>query len=205
MKPVALFALALAPMMAQSPYRKHFISVGAGAGVPGAEVSRYLDSSPLFRVAYGYRFARNFQADVGFDTVFHAAKIRDFYESDFGDLRIKDYQFMLPLGGRAVIPIGRVLLSAGGGGAYMRYQERVRQPFGNNFRIDCPVCRERSGWGYYGLLGLSVALDRYEHFRLGVTTRVYRGRTEGDAFGSLPAIRTRDTWVNTAGEFTFSF
>ncbi len=205
MKSIAWLVLLAMPMTAQSLYRRHFFSVGGGGGVPGADVKPYLASSPVVRVGYGYRFARNFQADIGLDTIFHAAKVREFYESDFGDLRIKDYQFLVPMGGRAVIPIKRVLLSAGGGGAYMRYQERVRQPFGNNFQIDCPVCRSRSGWGYYALLGVSVALDRNEHFRLGATTRVFRGRTEGDAFGSVPAIRTRDTWVNTAGEFTFSF
>jgi hypothetical protein len=205
MKTAAAILLVAMPVMAQAPFRKHFLSVGAGGGVPGAEVKPFLASSPVFRFGYGYRFMKNFQADAGMDTVFHAARIRDFYESDFGDLRIKDYQFLVPLGGRAVIPIRRVMLSAGGGGAYIRYQERVRQPFGENFRIDCPVCRSRSGWGYYGLVGVSVALDRYEHFRLGVTTRVFRGRTDGDAFGSVPAIRTRDTWINTAGEFTFSF
>jgi hypothetical protein len=71
--------------------------------------------------------------------------------------------------------------------------------------LECTACRARSGWGYYALLGGSVALDRAQHFRLGVTSRVYRGTTEGDPFGPLPPVQTKDHWVNTAAEFTFAF
>lgn len=204
-----LVLVLLAPaLMAQPAFRKHYITVGGGGGVPGGELRDGLAPSPVFRVGYGYRFHRFFQADFGLDTVFHAAKIRDYVSTDFGDLRIKDYQYMVPLGGRAVIPVldNRLLFYAGGGGAYLRYQERIRQPFGNsNFRLDCPSCRARSGWGYYALLGMSFALDRSQNLRLGVTSRVFRANTSGDAFGPLPAFTTRDQWVNTAAEFSFSF
>jgi len=188
----------------QHYWRKHNFTVGGGGGIPRGEL-RTLETSPVFRVGYGYRFHPNFQADVGLDTVFHAANVRDFFESQVGDLRIKDYQYMLPMGGRAIIPLGRVMLYGGGGGVWLRYQESIRQPFGESFRIDCRVCRSRSGWGYYGLLGASVALDRYQNFRLGFSSRVVQGDTSGDSFGPLPAFRTADRWINTALEFTFSF
>ena len=197
----------IAPLDAQRDYRRHYFSLGGGAGVPGADIKPLLAASPLFRFGYGYRFHRYFQAETGLDTIFYAAKVKDYYQSDFGDLRIRDYQFLLPMGGRAVVPIARnrLLLSAGGGGAYLRYQEVVRQPFGDNYRIDCPVCSARSGWGYYGLVGASVALDRMQMIRFGFTTRVVRGDTRGDSFGPVPGIRTSDTWVNSAAELTFSF
>jgi hypothetical protein len=208
MKRVVLALVLAAPLLAQSGFRKHYITAGAGAGVPRGELQPLFNSSPAFRVGYGYRFHQNFQADIALDTVFHAADVRDLFPSVVGDLRIRDYQFLLPMGGRAVVPLagGRVLLSAGGGGAYMRYQERIRQPFGDAyFQLECTACRSRSGWGYYALLGGSVALDRYQHFRIGVTSRVYRGTTEGDPFGALPAVQTKDHWFNTAAEFTFAF
>ena len=209
MKIVTAAALLALPLLAQSPdwYRKHYFSVGGGAGLPGGDIKPLLDPSPAFRFNYGYRFHRYFQADAGIDTVFYAARVRDFYESDFGDLRIKDYQFFVPMGGRAIVPLmrNRVLLSAGGGGPYMRYQERVRQPFGDNFRIDCPVCRARDGWGYYGLVGASVAIDRAQMIRLGFSTRVYRADVAGQSIGAVPAIQTRDSWTNSAIEVTFSF
>jgi hypothetical protein len=204
---LALLLLSV-PLLAQTPFRKHYITVGGGGGVPGGEIGSGLVTSPVFRLGYGYRFHPYFQADLGFDTVFHAAKVRDFVSTQFGDLRLKDYQYMLPMGGRAIIPLrdNRILLHAGGGGAYLRYQERIRQPFGgSNFRLDCPSCRERSGWGYYGLVGVSVALDRSQNFRFGFSSRVFRANTSGDAFGPLPAFTTRDQWVNTAAEFTISF
>ncbi len=206
---VAVCLLTLTPVFAQYGFRRNYITAGAGGGVPGGELVGSLNTSPVVRVSYGYRFHRLFQADLGFDTVFHAANVRDFVSTEFGDLRIKDYQFMVPMGGRAVIPVFRnkLLLYAGGGGAYLRYQERIRQPFGSSsyYRLDCPACRERSGWGYYGLLGMSYALDRSQHLRIGFTSRVYRANMSGDAFGPLPAVQTRDQWVNTAAEFTFSF
>ncbi|MBM3811932.1 MAG: hypothetical protein FJW20_09885 [Acidimicrobiia bacterium] len=209
MKRALILVLAAAPLLAQ-PYafRKHYISAGGGGGVPANDLSPFFSASPVVGFHYGYRFHEYFQIDAGFDAVFHAAKVRDFFQSEIGDLRIRDFQYMVPLGGRAILPIAsnRVLLSFGGGAAYLRYQESIRQPFGDSgFRFECPVCRSRSGWGYYGLIGGSVALDRAQHFRLGVTTRLYRADTTGDAFGLLPPVRSSDSWVNTAAEFTFSF
>lgn len=203
-----IFLLALPALDAQSAFRRHYLTVGGGGGVPAGELASSLNISPAIRVAYGYRFHRLFQADIGWDTVFHAASVRDYVSTEYGDLRIKDYQYMLPMGGRAVIPAlhDRLLLYAGGGGAYLRYQERMRQPFGGGYyRLDCAACRERSGWGYYGLLGMSYALDRAQHFRLGFSSRVYRANMSGDAFGTLPPVETRDQWINTAAEFSVVF
>ena len=194
---------AVAPLLAQS-YPHHNITLGMGGASPGADLAGFFSGSFGMGANYGYRFHRLFQADLGFETLFGAARVKDFYETDFGPLRIKDYQYFVPMGGRALVPLGRVLISAGGGGAYMKYSERIRQP-SDFYRIACPVCQSRSGWGYYGLLGFSVALDRRHMFRLGVTTRVYRGHTDGEPLGSVPGIRTRDMWVNTLGEFGLSF
>ena len=208
MKPLLLGFLVVSTLSAQSPYRKHNVNVGGGAGQPRGDIQYLFSNSPALRVGYGYRFHEYFQADVGLDVVFHAAGVRDFFESQFGDLRIRDYQYFLPIGGRAVLPLaqGRVNIYGGGGGAWLRYQENIQQPFGDaGFRTPCPVCASRGGWGYYALAGGSVAIDRYQNFRLGVTTRMYRANTDGDAFGLLPSVRTHDQWLNTAVEFTVSF
>ena len=155
---------------------------------------------------YGFRFHRYFQADAGLDTVFQAARVRDFLPSAFGSLRIRDFEFLVPLGGRVVMPLGseRVQFHAGGGGAYLRYTERLSQPF-QGVQFGCAECGARSGWGYYGLVGGSAALDRDGHFRLGVESRVYRGRTEGDPLGDVRRVRTTDRWINILGTFTLSF
>jgi len=86
----------------------------------------------------------------------------------------------------------------------MRYAELLRQP-SEDFRIDCPVCAARDGWGYYGLADVSVYLDRRQHFRVGAVSKVYRGHTQGDALGAAPPVRTRDHWINTYAQFGFSF
>lgn len=208
MRLLAVLLVMAAMAAAQERYNRHSIHILGGPSIPRGELKNFFGVAPLFGVNYGYRFHRYFQVETGLDTAFGAADVRDFLESEFGPLRIRDYQFMWPIGGRVVVPVAgeKLHLNAGGGAAWLTYQERVRQPFSGGFyRVQCPPCRSRSGWGSYGLLGFSVALDRGGHFRLGGTVKVYRATTGGDAFGPLPPFETRDRWVNAAGEFTFSF
>lgn len=203
---VAVLALA-APLAAQSWYPKHTFTVAAGAAQPRAHLASLLKDSALFGFGYGYRFHRNLQIDTGLDTIFYAARVRDFLDTrTFGPLRIRDYQFLIPFGARAVLPLdrGRFLVSAGGGGVRFQYTELLRQP-GEYLRLDCYVCNTRGGWGYYGLVAGSVALDRHKHFRLGVTGKVYQGHTRGDPLGPFPPSRTRDRWANVMGEFGIAF
>jgi hypothetical protein len=209
MNPLAAVLVAVTlwnlPAWSQS-YHRHNITGGLGAGQPRGDLRDLFNDSFGAEIGYGYRFHQLFQADIGLETLFGAAGVRDFLPTQFGNLRIRDYQFLLPMGGRAIFPIAdeKILVYGGGGGAYLRYSERVRQ-VSDYFRIGCDVCSARSGWGYYGLVGASVALDRGRNFRLGVTSKVYRGHTEGDPLGELAGRRTRDRWINIFGEFTFSF
>src|SRR5262249_40259060 len=110
-----------APLLAQSWYPRHNFSFGVGAGRPRAALEVPFGDSTLLSIGYGYGIRRNLQADVGMDAVFGAAKVRDFLATGFGDLRIRDYQFMVPFGARAILPLehDRFLISAGGGGAYL--------------------------------------------------------------------------------------
>ncbi len=206
MKTLSLLAISAAALAGQSYYPHHNFTFGVGGASPRAALQEPFLTRPAVAVSYGYRFLRYFQADAGLDTVFGAGGVRDFYESPLGPLRIRDYQFLIPVGGRAILPVfhERLLLFGGGGGAYLRYAELIRQP-SDYYRVDCPVCGARSGWGYYALLGANAFVDRYRHFRLGVNGKVYRGHTKGDPLGFVPGIRTRDQWVQIYGELGFSF
>lgn len=192
--------------MAQDYYPRHNFTFGGGAGRPQADLRGLFSDSPGLTFGYGYRFHPNFQADVGLDVLFGAADIIDYFDAGFGPLRIRDREFLLPFGGRAILPFfrGRFLLSGGGGGVFMRYAESLRQP-SDYFRVACPVCNARNGWGYYALVNTSLFLDRGRHFRLGVTSKMYRGHSDGDALGWVPGLRTRDRWLNLFGEAGFSF
>ena len=150
---IPALAFVLAPLGAQQ-FPHHNFTLGVGGANPQAQLSQFMQSAPGVSIGYGYRFARYFQADVGLDILFGAARIREFLTTDIGGFRIKDREYFLPLGGRVIVPVaqGRFLLSAGGGGAWMRYNERISQP-SSYFRVDCPICTERSGWGYYAQLG----------------------------------------------------
>ena len=159
---------------------------------------RFSPDSFLAGVQYGYRFHPNFQLDAGFDGVFGAAGVNDWLPTAFGNLRIRDFQTFVPFGGRAILPLYRdkIQVYGGLGGAYIRYGERIRQPFQNvNFRIPCDICASRDGFGYYALFGVTTALDELRRFRLGVGTRVYRGYTSGDPLGAAPPGETTDRWI----------
>jgi hypothetical protein len=201
-------AAGLLPAQIPEPlsYRRHTFTVGGGAGLPRGELRPLFSDSFGLALGYGYRFHRFFQADVGVDMVIGAAGVRDYLNTDFGDRRIRDYQLLVPFGGRAILPLfhERLQFYGGGGGTHFRYFERLSQP-SEYFRLDCPVCTARNGWGYYATVGMNVAVDRAQHFRLGVASRVYRGHTDGDPLGPVPGVRTRDHWVNVMGEFGFSF
>jgi hypothetical protein len=202
-----LFFLVLAlPLAAQPPYPKHNVSFGVGAGLPGAELTGPFGNSAGVTVNYGYRWQRWLQADLGLDTLFGAARVRDFVPTEFGYLRIRDFQFLVPFGGRLVLPLqeGRTQLSFGGGGAYMRYSERLRQP-SSYYHFECPDCQARSGWGSYARVGGSFALDRYQRFRVGVTSKLYRGHTDGGRLGALPGVESLDRWINLFADFTIGF
>lgn len=209
MKKVLPVLIALATLCQNLPaqeYRKHNVTATAGAGLPRGDL-RYLFSNSFGAgFGYHYRFLPWFAAEGGYESLFGAGGGREFFPTDFGNLRIRDYQQFLFFGGRAILPIAgdRLQLYGGGGGAYLRYSERIRQPF-NDFRLDCPVCAVRDGVGYYAVAGVNVAIDRGQRFRVGFGTKVYRGATEGDPLGSVPGGETVDRWINLFGSVSVSF
>ena len=192
--------------MAQDWYPRHNFTFNAGGTLPRGDLTYYAGEVPVIGVAYGYRFHRYFQADVGLDVAFGAADVHDYLYTGFGPLRIRDYQYFIPMGGRAILPLshGRVLIYGGGGGAYLRYSEILRQP-SYDYHIDCPPCTARDGWGYYAQAGLSVFVDRAQRFRVGAGTRAYRAHTQGQPVGNVPRGTTSDRWYHIMGEIGFSF
>ena len=104
-------------MIAQSNYPRHNLNLGVGTGLPSGELKNAFEPSFSLGFEYGYRFLKNFQADIGLDTVFQAARVNEYVDSGwFGYRRIRDYQTFIPFGGRVVLPLSneRVQLFAGG-------------------------------------------------------------------------------------------
>lgn len=204
---IALLAAASAvcPALAQS-YQKHHLTGGLGAAVPRDELDNYYQNAFSWTLGYGYRPVSFFQIDMGWDGAYNAARVNDYYDSpSFGAIRIRDFQHYFPAGGRVVLPLadGKAEIYGGAGGAYMRYSEGLRQP-SDYYRVDCPVCNARDGFGYYALAGANVAVVRSQRLRLGVTTKMYKGTTDGLSVGVIPAAKTKDRWVNVYFHLTLS-
>jgi hypothetical protein len=192
------------PLSGQAWYPKHNITVGGAFAQPSGDIEAGMGNAGALTVGYGYRFFPNLQADIGLDTAFHAAGVKDYLYTGYGYQRIHDYEFFVPFGGRAILPIGRFWISGGAGGAYLRYSELLHQP-SQYYRFDCPVCTSRSGWGWYALAAVGGVLDRGGHFRLSVTAKMYRAHTDGETIQGIPPIETKDKWLIIGPEFGFSF
>ena len=201
---VVLLSGALTPLWAQDYYPRHNFTFGAGAALPRGDLGPVLQTSPGISVGYGYRFHRYFQADVGLDIAFGAAQVKDYLITDIGDFRIRDREYFVPFGGRAILPLyrGRFLISGGGGGAWLKYVERISQP-SYYFRVDCPVCTSRDGWGYYAQANLSYFV--WQTIRVGANAKVIRGHTNGESLGPVPGFQTHDKWLLLNAEIGFSF
>jgi len=193
------------PSFGQS-YQRHHFTGGLGVATPRDELSNYYQNAFSWTLGYGFRPVSFFQIDMGYDGAYNAARVNDYYESaTFGAVRIRDFQHYFPVGGRVILPLAdsKVQVYGGGGGAYMRYSEGLRQP-SDYIRIDCPVCNARDGFGWYGLAGGDVAINRAQTLRLGVTTKMYKGTTDGLSVGIIPAAKTKDRWLNVYFHLTLS-
>jgi len=206
-KLLSLGFLAAAALCAQPLARQFSFHIGAGGAIPREDLASFMTTSPLLRVGFGYRPFRYLQADLGLDAIFRAAGVRDFEDTIIGRIKIRDNELLVPFGGRAILPVGpRLELFGGGGGAYFHYGESVDVPGGGSdsgFR--CQTCRSRGGWGSYATAGVNVALEGSRRFWLGVESRLYHGKTNGDPLGAVPRLETQDAWINTAAVFIVRF
>jgi len=197
-----------APLPAQSLARKFSFNIGTGGAIPREDLASFMSTSPLLRIGFGYRPYRFLQADVGMDAIFQAAGVRDFQDTIIGRIKIRDNEILVPLGARGIFPLAsdRIELFGGGGAAYLHYGESVEVPGGgSDSGFKCQTCRSRGGWGSYAAAGINVAVERGHRFWVGVETRLFHGRTNGDPLGAVPPLETRDTWINTAGFFMVRF
>jgi len=192
---------------AQPLARQFSVNFGAGGAIPREDLTSFMHTSPLLTFGFGYRPFKYLQADVGLDTIFHAAGVRDFQDTIIGRLKIRDNELMVPFGGRGILPIGpRVELFGGGGAVYLHYGESVEVPgAGSDSGFNCQTCRSRGGWGTYAIAGVNVAVERSHRFWVGVESRLIHGKTNGDPLGAVPPLETTDTWINTAAVFTVRF
>jgi hypothetical protein len=206
---IAVLTCVLVSAVSAQPLARQFsFSIGTGGAIPREDLASFMSTSPLLRVGFGYRPFRYFQADVGLDTIFHAAGVRDSQDTIIGRIKIRDNELLVPFGGRGILPLAgeRIELFGGGGAAYIHYGESVEVPgAGDDSNFKCQTCRSRDGWGAYATAGVNVAVERSRRFWVGVESRIIHGKTNGDPLGAVPPLETQDTWIDTAAVFTVRF
>ena len=186
-------------------FHRNNITAGIGPAIPAGNSSAYLGAAPLVSVGYGYRFAKLFQADAGFQIAFGAARNINPVQTDLGPVQGSDHEFMIPLGGRLIVPtpFKRIELSAGGGAMYLHYSETA--PSNGYYSVSCYSCTSRGGWGGYGLANVSYFLDENHNFHVGTTFQYVSARTNGPPVGNVPAFATSDHWATLSFELGLSF
>jgi hypothetical protein len=186
-------------------FHRNNIVAGIGPAIPIGSAGSYLGPAPLVKIGYGYRFNRYLQADVGLQMAFGAANNQNAVVTDVGPVQGGDHEFMIPLGGRVIVPtpLKRIEVSLGGGAIYLHYSETA--PSNGYYSPSCYTCTSRGGWGGYGLGNVSYFLDENKNFRVGTTFQFVSASTNGQAVGNVPAIKTTDHWATLAFEFGLSF
>ncbi len=197
------------------PHWKNSLFVGSGMAVPGGGSKQYMFKSALVRLGYSRRLSDHFQADMSLDAIVHGAHVKSREMTSVGKVEIRDNEYLVCFGGRAVLPLGsRFEFFSGGGGAYMRYSEEAGLPSGitviswggpYSVNIDCPTCKSRAGWAYYGTAGGNVVFDRRRRVWLGLELRLIKGTTSGDPLGSGSRFDTREQWVGTTVNLRYDF
>ena len=186
-------------------FHRNNISASIGAAIPTGNATNYLSTAPLVSIGYGYRLNRFFQADAGFQVAFGAANNQNAVQTDLGPVQGGDHEYMIPLGGRFIIPmpLKRFEVSAGGGAMYLHYSETA--PSNGYYSNNCYTCTSRGGWGGYGLANVSYFLDENHNFRVGTTLQYVSASTNGQAVGNVPALATTDHWMTLSFGFGLSF
>jgi hypothetical protein len=195
------FMLVSTAAFAQESEESHNdVSVSVGAAVPRGADRAYLNNAPMISLMYGYRFNRFFQAESGLQMAFGAANNQNVEESEFGSVVGGDHEFMIPFSGRFYVPLPfqRWKVSAGGGLAYLHYSETATS--GASL---CYTCTSRGGWGLQGFTTVRYYVG--DNFFVGPTVQYISGTLNGDAVGNVPAIQTKDRWMNVLFGFGLRF
>lgn len=176
-------------------WHKNTVSAGIGAAIPTGNATNYLGTAPLVSVNYGRRFTKYLQADAGLEFAWGAANNVNIEQTDVGQIQGGDHEYMIPLGGRVIIPtpFHRMEVSAGGGGIYLHYSETV--PSNAYYSFNCYTCTARGGWGGYALGNVRYYLDSNRIFHVGTTVRYISASVTGDPVGSAAAFKSTDHWV----------
>lgn len=137
-------------------------------------------------LSYGHRFRTHIEAEAG---IFTALQPSSNYVGAHYFVNPDDRFLWVPFGVRFIAPLylGRIELSAGGGGLYEKYSVSNPNP---GFGLE-----SRQGWGGYFVGSAALPLDHGRHFWLGATPRWFLANPR----------YARDRWFQISAEVTLRF
>jgi hypothetical protein len=183
--PAAFLLLGIAVLNAQDAPRQRLAFSGGWARQVGQRGYEGTLTAPGLGLSYGYRPFHILELEAG---AFAALQPGPTVCNAHFCFDPNDRFIWLPFGARLVAPIGRVEISAGGGGLWSKYQ--VSNADDNPFGI-----RSRNGWGGYFAAGVALSLDRKRRWWIGTTPRL---------FLSNPSY-ARDRWFLLPAEVSWRF
>lgn len=163
-------------------------------------------STASFGGNFDFRPARNFGFDVGVDVALASFGAGGTINTTGGRRGVTDREYMFTLGPRLIIPDAndQLLLSIGGGYAYVQYDEiAAAQP---NEIITGFSGGSRSGSGGYVFMQVDFAPSPNGAFTFGLRVGTVFVDTEGTKVGRFPGgTTTRDNWPTVLGTIGFRF
>ncbi len=187
-------------------YRKLILDFNVGGLKPSGDLQGKFSTAPGVGFNFGVRLHRYFQVDAGFEAGSGAAGVSRTINTTGGPRDVGDTEYFVPIGARLVLPLfkERLLLSGGGGGAYISYQETPKARA--NETVICTSCVSRSGGGAFEVAQIKWMVDKQRHFGLGLTTRWYQASSKGATLGSTGLSGTsKDRWMTVAATLGFHF
>jgi len=184
-------------------FHHHNFDVSVGPAIPLGNATNYLNTAPFVGFGYGYRLNRLFQADAGFQIAFGAANNQNIVLTDAGTLQGGDHEYMIPLGGRIIIPqpFHRVEVSAGGGTVYLHYSETAPSGGGTMARLPATVAHRAEvgadmAWQTSATSSIRITLSGLE--RRCSTLRVPQAARQSPTFQPLTRRTTGLVWVSSS-------
>jgi hypothetical protein len=165
-------------------FQRNHSTVGVGPPILVGNAADHLITAPLLSAESGYRFTWVLRSDVGVEIALGGADRQSAVQTRLGALQSGGHDYMIPFGGRYVMPspLTRIEFPVGGGAGHLRHSETT------------PA--SRGGWGGYGFGNAGYLFGHNQNLHVGTTFEFIAPSSDGQTIAYVPAARATDGWSN---------